>query len=137
MSDYFATAFVRIKADPKGLRAQLRADVNRAIGKQTFKVPIEFEVRAFRAKIQSEIRRSKFTVPLTPDVAGFRRTLREKLKGLTITVPVKVVPGQVRQVPGGAGIEEAVDRPVRERAGGDAAGGAGRTRATAEEKALA
>lgn len=91
MSEFFATAKVKVKPDTVGFIRDLRKDVNKAIETAgTFKVPVRVELKAFKKQIQDELRASRFEVKVTPDTTEFRARLTKQLANLT--VPVKVVP---------------------------------------------
>lgn len=101
MSDYLATALVRVRADTRGFREQLRTDLKRSTGSLgVTKIPVKPELKAFRQEMERELRRQPLLIPVKPDMKGFREELLRRVKtsarGVTVRVPVEVAGGAVR-----------------------------------------
>jgi len=90
--DYFATAFVRVKADPAEFKRTLKATIEAAQNTvKPLKVPIVFVPTAFKKSIQDVIRAAgPFKAKIEPDTSGFQKKLQTQLKG--IKIPVQVIP---------------------------------------------
>lgn len=134
MSEFVAGAFVDVKPDTKGFREKLKTDVNKSIQSAgTFKVPIQFEIKAFKKQLQDAARQAKPVIPVTigGSVEQLRKDINAKIakatEGLKIRVPVEVV-----QTGGGAGGGGSGGGGGR---GGG--GGGGRKKLTEEEKQAA
>ena len=62
MSEFVAGAFVDVRPDTKGFREQLKKKVNNEIKQAgVFKVPIAFEIKAFKKQLQQAAREAKPT----------------------------------------------------------------------------
>lgn len=97
MSEFVAGAFVDVRPDAKGFRADLKKQVDSAIkNSATFKVPIELDPKRFKSTVAAAARQTTAKVPIVPDtsVAELRRQIKAKIdsatKGLKIKVPIEV-----------------------------------------------
>lgn len=113
MSEFVAGAFVDVKPETKGFRADLKRQLDAAIRNSgTFKIPVELDPKRFKSTVNAAAKASPAKIPIVPgtSVADLRKAINEKITkattGLKINVPVEV------QSTGAA-------------AGGAAAGGAG------------
>ena len=101
MSDYIATARVRVVGDLTGFREKLRTDIKKSAGTLgAIKVPVIADVKPFKQKIERELRRTPILIPVSPDLKGFRQELLAKLKrstaGITVRIPVEVAQAAAR-----------------------------------------
>lgn len=94
MSDYFATAFIRVKADSKKFREDLDT-LKRSVQEKTIiRIPVKANPAGFKADLQKAVTKTPISIPVTPDTKGFRTALIKQLSGMA-PVPVKVVPAAV------------------------------------------
>jgi TP901 family phage tail tape measure protein len=96
MSEFVAGAFVDVKPDTKGFRDALKTQVNASIKSAgVFKVPIQFEIKAFKKQLQDAARQAKPVIPVTigGNIATIRKDLNDKIQkattGLAFKVPVE------------------------------------------------
>lgn len=104
MSEFLATAQVRVVPITTGFQAALRTQIKQAISTAgIFKIPITPELTKFRSAFKAELRQNPVSVPVIPDITGFRELLQARVKtasaGIAVTVPV--VPGKVVPAEGG------------------------------------
>ena len=71
MSEYIATAKVRVRADTAGFREDLRNKIERSgSGVGSIKVPVIPEMKAFRKTLEAELRKKPIVVPVIADLKG-------------------------------------------------------------------
>ena len=89
MSDYFASAFIRVKADPKTFRTDLE-NLKKSVAKKPFLLPVKADARGFKTQLQEQVNKTFVSITVRPDSKGFRAALIKQLAGLK--VPVEVIP---------------------------------------------
>jgi TP901 family phage tail tape measure protein len=137
MSEFVAGAFVDVRPDTKGFRDKLKTQVNASIKSAgVFKVPIEFEIKAFKKQLQDAARAAKPRIPIEigGNVAELRKALNAKIKsasdGIKVKVPVEFQPAGAGSRGGTGGVGGTGGTGGRGRTGG----AAGRQQLTEAEK---
>lgn len=108
MSEFLATAAIKIVPDIRGFQALLRTQVKQSLSTAgIFKVPITPELTKFRAAFKAELRSTPISVPVVPDITGFRELLIARVNtasaGVAVTVPV--VPSKAPAIAAGTGVK--------------------------------
>lgn len=98
MTDFVAGAFVDVKPDTRGFRADLKRQLDAAIkNSAAFKVPVEIDPKRFKSTVADALRGTTGKVPVEAsiNVAEFRKAVRDKItratEGLKVRIPIEAV----------------------------------------------
>jgi TP901 family phage tail tape measure protein len=97
MSEFVAGAFVDVRPEAKGFRADLRKQLDASVRNMSIKIPVELDPKRFKSTVANAARGTSAKVPIEPStsVADLRKAIQTKITsattGMKIKVPIEIV----------------------------------------------